>query len=74
MSTAIISDGKTKIVVKTEDLDAIQQIVDLFNSLVEADEEEKKFILKAIEIWSYRHPKELKQIKEQIGWRFDKNA
>ena len=69
-----IEDGVQKIVVLTDDMEAMEQLVELFNALIESKGVEKLGVLKALEIWAYRHPKELNQIKSQLQWRFEPNA
>ena len=62
------------VVVLTEDGEAMLELQELINALPEATGIDKIVILKSLETWAYRHPKELEQIRRQIEWKVVKNA
>lgn len=62
------------VVVITPNIDAMRQLDSLLHLLPEVGGEERIAVLKALEVWSYRHPKELSQIKQQVEWKVSKNA
>lgn len=72
---ALIDMGSLKLVVDTEDVNSVVEFAELFASLANAENDvERIAILKELEAWTYRYPKEVEQIRKQVKWRFEPNA